>query len=156
VPVAATTAVASSRTTVAGTAVLDTTYRCPDPPKGYEDFTDYPPIVMSGDLQGCWYTNIDRAWDLGPPTGLYFEVGREVFVGSVKTKSGSISTVYSFESKWDPDVTTGKEVWGQCQHPIVPGSGTGALNNITGYLGFVDIVTTTPTSYKYSGFVNLT
>ena len=108
---------------------------------------------MSGDLQGCWYTHIDHAWDLGRPTGLYFEIGREIFVGSVKNKSGSFTTVYAFQSKWDPDVTTGTEVWGQCQHPIVRGSGTGALKNITGYLGFVDIVTTTPTSYTYSGFV---
>src|SRR5215207_6268835 len=37
--------------------------------------------------------------------------------------------------------------------PTGQGSGTGALKNITGYLGFVDIVTTTPTSYTYSGFV---
>ena len=76
----------AATTPVSGTAVYDHTgATCPeDPPPGFEDFNDYDPLVMSGDLEGCWYTNIDRSWDLGPPSGLYFEVGREVFVGRVR------------------------------------------------------------------------
>jgi len=152
VPAAVASASPASTIRVAGTGVFDTTNACPAPPSGFDDFTSYPPIVLSGDLTGCWYTHIDRSWDLGPPSGLYFEVGREVFVGHVKDGAeGSFSTVYSFESKWDPDVTSGTEVWGQCQHPIVPGSGTEGLKRISGYLGFVDIVT--DGSYRYSGFV---
>ena len=46
------------------------------------------------------------AWDLGPPSGLYFEVGREVFVGTVRGgPEGTFSTTYTFESQWDPDYT---------------------------------------------------
>ena len=146
--------VGAATTQVSGTAVFDHTGAiCPKkPPAGYDDFADYDPLVMSGDLEGCWYTNIDRAWDLGPPSGLYFEVGREVFVGSVRGGSeGTFSTVYTFESKWDPDVTTGTEVWGRCQHPIVRGTGTAGLSGISGYLGFIDIVT--DGTYTYRGFV---
>lgn len=152
VPVAASTTAAASTIRVAGTAVVDKS--CPPAPKaGYDDFA---PLRMSGSLNGCWYTNIDKSWDLGPPTGLYFEVGREIFVGSINGgKTGTFSTVYSFEAKFDPDAATGREISGQCQHPIVPGSGTDGLKRVTGYLAFVDIVTTTPTSYTYSGFVNL-
>ena len=150
----ATANTSATTTPVAGTAVFDTGTSCPPPPPGYGDFTDYPPLVMSGDLQGCWYTNVERSWDLGQPTGLYFEVGREVFVGRIKGGPvGTFSTVYSFESKWDPDIKTGHEVWGHCEHPIVPGSGTAGLKGVTGYIGFVDIVT--DGSYRYSGYVVL-
>jgi hypothetical protein len=30
--------------------------QCPSPPAGYEDFTSYPGLVMTGSLQGCLYT----------------------------------------------------------------------------------------------------
>jgi hypothetical protein len=146
--------VGAATTRVSGTAVFDHTgATCPkNPPAGYGTFTSYDPLVLSGDLQGCWYTKIERAWDLGPPSGLYFEVGREVFKGSVLGGPvGTFSTVYSFESQWDPDAATGTEIWGHCEHPIVPGTGAVGLRGITGYLGFIDIVS--DGSYTYSGFV---
>jgi hypothetical protein len=154
VTAALSTSVGAATTPVAGTAVYDHTgTTCSlDPPPGFEDFNDYDPLVISGDLEGCWYTNVDRSWDLGPPSGLYVEVGREVFVGRVRGGPvGSFSTVYAFESQWDPDAATGTEIWGRCQHPIVRGSGTAGLHDVTGYLGFTDIVT--DGSFSYRGFV---
>ena len=69
---------------------------------------------MSGDLEGCWYTDIGRGRDFGPPSGLYLEVGREVFVGTVRDgPEGTFSTTYTWESRWDPAYTTGgTETWG--------------------------------------------
>ena len=55
---------------------------------------------------------------------------------------GTFATTYKFESKWDPDVSTGSEVHGRCQHPIVAGSGTGGFEGATGRVDFKDEVTT--------------
>ena len=49
---------------------------------------------------------------------------------------------YQFESKWDPDVSTGSEVHGRCQHPIAAGSGTGGFEGASGRADFKDEVTT--------------
>ena len=90
----------AATTPVSGMFVFDTDSACTDPPDGFDEFT----FVISGDLEGCWYTNIDRARDLGPPSGLYFEAGREVFVGQFRGGPvGTFSTTYTFESQWDPD-----------------------------------------------------
>jgi hypothetical protein len=133
IPVNATT------TAVSGTMVFDAETTCPDPPDGYADFVDYT-VVVTGDLDGCWYTDIGRGRNFGPPTGLYFEVGREVFVGSVRGgPEGTFSTTYTWESQWDPDVDTGTEIWGRCQHLIVRGSGTGGLQGASGFLARTDI-----------------
>jgi hypothetical protein len=51
--------------------------------------------------------------------------GEEIFVGTLDGEDGTFTTTYKFESKWDPDVSTGSEVHGRCQHKIVEGSGTG-------------------------------
>ena len=110
--------------------MFDAEETCDAAPHGFDELT----FVISGDLEGCWYTNVDRGWDLGPPSGLYFEVGREVFVGTVHDgPEGTFSTTYTFESQWDPSYTTGgTEIWGRCQHLIVSGSGTGGLHGVTG------------------------
>ena len=143
--------VGAATTPVSGTFVLDDTdSTCPDPPAAS---SDYDPFVISGDLEGCWYTNVDRAWDLGPPSGLYFEVGREVFVGQIRDgHDGTFTTTYTFESQWDPDVATGTEIWGRCQHLIVRGSGTGGLRDVTGFLARTDTATD-GSSGIYRGFV---
>jgi hypothetical protein len=67
---------------LSGVGVFDTTRACPEPPAGYEDFTDFT-MVMTGSLDGCWYTKIIRATDNGIPSGVYQERGEEVFVGSL-------------------------------------------------------------------------
>ncbi|MFD1733006.1 hypothetical protein ACFSC4_20765 [Deinococcus malanensis] len=87
---------------------------CPGPPSIYADFVDYLPIVLSGSLQGCWYTKVDTSKET--PSGVYLETGREVFVGSLNGgPSGVFAMTYKFEGKFDP--ATGTQVHGRCQHP---------------------------------------
>jgi hypothetical protein len=118
-----------------------------------ENFLDYPPLVMHGSLEGCWYTDVLNAKDNGTPSGIYLETGQELFIGTVNGIAGSFTTTYKFESKWNPSVATGVEVKGRCQHPIA--SGSGGLAGVTGHINFKDIVTNTPTTYTYEGHVSL-
>ena len=134
---------------ISGVAVLDTTGACTDAPAGYEDFTQ----VMTGSLVGCWYTNIETTKDNGAPSGVYIESGKEIFVGTLDGEAGTFSTTYKFESKWDPDVSSGSEVHGRCQHKIVEGSGTGVFAGATGRLDFKDEVTTG--RFFYRGHIKL-
>jgi hypothetical protein len=138
---------------ISGVAVLDTTGVCPDPPAGYEDFTDFTQ-VMAGSLDGCWYTHIKTSENHGAPSGIYLESGEEIFVGSLNGgPEGTFTTTYKFESKWEPDVSTGSEVHGRCQHPIVAGSGTGGFEGATGRADFKDEVTTG--QFFYRGHIKL-
>ena len=118
--------VGAATTPVSGTFVFDDTdATCPDPPDGLRATNTF---IISGDLEGCWYTNVDRAWDLGPPSGLYFEVGREVFVGTVReAPTGPSRRPTRSNPNGTPTIATGTEIWGRCQHLIVRGSGTGGL-----------------------------
>lgn len=147
--------VSATANQIAGIGVFDTAgTTCPGPPDGYADFVSYPPIVLTGSLEGCWYTKVESAKDLGAPSGIYLESGREVFVGSLNGgPTGLFTTTYKFESKWDPDVSTGTEVNGRCQHPLVVGSGTGGFDGATGRVDFKDIVA--DGSYRYRGHLSL-
>jgi hypothetical protein len=139
---------------ISGVGVFDTTGVCPDPPAGYEDFTSLPPMVMTGSLEGCWYTKILSTKDNGAPSGIYQERGEEVFVGSLDGGPvGTFATTYKFTSKWDPDAATGTEVHGRCQHPIVEGSGTGGFASATGRVDFKDEVATG--EFLYRGHISL-
>jgi hypothetical protein len=140
---------------ISGVGVFDTSgTTCAGPPDGYAEFVSYPPIALTGSLEGCWYTKIDSVKDNGAPSGVYLESGREVFVGSLNGgPAGLFATTYKFESKWDPDVSTGTEVRGRCQHPIVVGSGTGGFDGATGRLDFKDVVA--DGSYLYRGHVKV-
>ncbi len=139
---------------ISGIAFYDTTGECGPPPSRYADFTSYPPQVITGDLEGCWYTKVETSKDNGPPSGVYLESGEEVFVGSLNGgPEGTFATTYRFESKWDPEVSTGSEVHGRCQHPIVAGSGTGVFEDVTGRLDFKDEVTTG--QFFYRGHIKL-
>jgi hypothetical protein len=135
---------------LSGRAFLDTAGACPAPPAGYDDF---PPIVMTGSLTGCWYTNILTSRQIS--SGVYLETGQELFVGSLNGgAAGTFGTTYRFESKWDPDAATGTEIRGRCQHPIVAGSGTGGFAGATGRVDFKDIIGD-PTTYEYRGHISL-
>jgi hypothetical protein len=126
---------------------------CSGPPAGFEAFTDYPPIALTGSLEGCWYTDVQWSKDLGAPSGVYLETGREVFVGSINDGPvGTFTTTYRFESKWTPDLS-GSEVVGRCQHPIVAGSGTGGFAGVTGRVDFKDDVATG--CFLYRGHLTL-
>ena len=130
---------------VRGGAYFDSSGVCPVK-KGY---TSYKPLVMTGSLKGCWYTHIDQSWTVG---GDYLERGREVFVGRLNGgPRGTFKTVYLFEAKLAAD---GSEISGQCQHPIVPGSGRGGFRGKSGILYFRDIVTTDPLTYVYTGHID--
>ena len=75
----------------------------------YADFITYDPLVMTGDLEGCWYTKVEASKDNGTPSGVYMESGEEVFVGSLNGGPvGTFATSYKFESKWDPDVSAAR------------------------------------------------
>lgn len=128
--------------------------RAPAHPRAYADYVSYPPIVLDGSLKGCWYTKIvDTVKDHGAPSGIYLESGREVFVGSLNGgPMGLFTTTYKFQSKWDPNVSTGSEVWGRCEHPIVRGSGTDGFAGATGRLNFRDVVA--DGSYVYRGHIS--
>jgi hypothetical protein len=139
---------------ISGVGFSDSTGECPPPPAGYEDFTSIPPLVMTGSLEGCWYTKVVTARDNGTPSGVYQERGEEVFVGSLDGgPEGTFATTYKFSSKWDPDVSTGSEVHGRCQHPIVAGSGTGGFEGATGRVDFKDDVVTG--EFLYRGHISL-
>jgi hypothetical protein len=136
---------------LSGDARYDAT-QCPAPPAGYEDFTSYPGLVMTGSLQGCLYTKVETAKLI--PSGVYLESGEEVIVGSLNGGPvGTFATTYKFESKWDPDVLTGVELHGRCQHPIAKGSGTGGFEGASGRLDFKDIVDAG--TFVYRGHISL-
>ncbi|CAM4136286.1 hypothetical protein [Deinococcus marmoris] len=133
---------------ISGTAVFVNAPTCPTQPAGYSGFTDYPPLLLSGSLQGCWYTEIDSFKTT--PSGIYLETGREVFVGRLNGGPvGVFTTTYKFEGKFAPD---GTEIFGRCQHPLVAGSGTGGFAGATGRLDFKDIVA--DGSYVYRGHIS--
>ena len=143
----------AANTQISGIGVFDAAGECGPPPSGYADFTDFT-MVINGDLDGCWYTKVETFKDNGAPSGVYRDGGQEVFVGSLNGgPEGTFATTYQFESKWDPDITTGSEVHGRCQHPIVVGSGTGGFEGVTGRVDFKDEVTTG--EYFYRGHLKL-
>ena len=99
-------------------------------------------LRMTGDLEGCFYIFIDAFKCSGD--GIYFEKGRELFVGTYKGKSGTFRTTYKFEAKYEGCAENGSylgaEIIGLCQHPIVEGSGEGVFEGVTGRLDIWDNV----------------
>jgi hypothetical protein len=127
--------------------------QCPSPPAGYGDFTSYPGLAMTGSLEGCLYAKVTASKET--PAGVYLESGEEVFIGSLDGGPvGTFATTYKFESKWDPYVSSGVELHGRCQHPIVVGSGTGGFDGATGRLDIKDIIGD-PVTYIYRGHISL-
>lgn len=127
----------AAMTKIAAAGVVDTEELCAPPPPPFTDFIDLT-IVISGDLEGCWYTKVDDFKDNGPPSGVYLETGRELFIGELDGEPIQFTTTYKFESKWDPEFTGGVELHGRCQHPIADGSEE--FGDVTGRLDFKDIV----------------
>jgi hypothetical protein len=108
--------------------------QCDDLPSAYP----YAPVVMSGDIVGCWYTD-SYMIEQSTPSGTYVETGEETFVGCLAdgTTCGTFSTTYRFEGKYAPN---GSEIFGRCQHPFV--RGTEDFANITGRIDMKDDVVT--------------
>jgi hypothetical protein len=123
--------------------------QCQDPPAGYEEFTDYLGLTLTGSLEGCWYTKIIT--DKTTPGGVYLERGEEVFEGSLNGGPvGTFTTTYKYQAKFDD---SGAQQWGRCQHPIVTGSGTGGFEGARGRVNFRDIIGDV-TTYVYKGHIH--
>jgi hypothetical protein len=143
------THVNAAATQISGDSSYDTAgVVCGPPPPGYADFTSYPPLVLRGSLAGCWYTKAETSTQIS--SGVYLETGEEVFVGTLNGGPiGTFATTYRYESKWDPNASTGTEIVGRCQHAIV--TGTGGFNGATGMVFFKDDAPL----YFYRGAINL-
>jgi hypothetical protein len=107
-------------------------------------------VRMTGDLVGCLYVYVDE-FDCSP-SGTYRESGREYFVGTYDGGAGTFWTGYNFESKFEgcseDGSYLGAEIFGRCQHPITPGSGTGVFEGVTGRLDFKDDIAAGNFPYK--------
>ncbi|MCY1061219.1 hypothetical protein [Nannocystis sp. SCPEA4] len=136
----------AANTKLSGTAVYDDAQDpvCDPAPDG---FTSYPPLVLTGTLDGCWYTKILTIKDNGAPSGVYLETGEEFFTGTLDGEHVEFTTTYKFEAKFDPD--SGAEIHGRCQHPIVEGFSDSG--EITGRVDFKDIVE--DGSFVYRGHI---
>ena len=142
---------AAGNTQISGGAYYDDAAgtECGVAPAG---FADYPALVLHGDLEGCLFTDAVTSKD--SPSGVYQETGREYIVASLNGGPvGTFTTNYRFEGKYDPDVFTGVEVKGRCQHPLVAGSGTGSFSGATGRLDFKDDVENA--IFYYRGHIKL-
>lgn len=108
-------------------------------------------VKMSGDLEGCLLIFVDSY--TCRPSGVYYEEGRELFVGSYLGESGSFWTTYKFEAKYEGCAEDGSylglEIFGRCQHPIVKGSGQGVFEGVTGRLDMKDDIE--EGNYPYRG-----
>jgi hypothetical protein len=100
-------------------------------------------LVMHGALEGCLYTDFEPG--VSSPSGTYRETGTELFVGSYLGESGTFTTTYRFEAKYD----LSGEIFGRCQHPIVEDSSrTGVFEGVSGELFFKDDVVTGEYFYR--------
>jgi hypothetical protein len=116
--------------------------KCAPPPEGV--VSDYPPLVMTGGLDGCLSTDI--LTQESSPSGTYRETGTEFFVSSDGTST--FATTYRFEAKYEDVANLAGEIFGRCQHPIVEGSGTGDFEGVSGILFFKDDVATGEYFYR--------
>jgi hypothetical protein len=149
-------AAAGKNMQIGGVAVFDAVPSCPALSGDYSDFDDFT-LVMSGNLQGCWYTKIDSS--TVTPSNVYQERGREVFVGCLfaddgtELACGTFATTYKFTSKWAGEPFVTPELHGRCEHPIVAGSGTDGFAGATGRVDFKDDVATG--EFIYRGHIKL-
>ena len=144
---------AAGTTQISGSGYYDDEFgtECGLPPA---PFDSYPGLVLSGDLDGCLFTQVLDSTFHEAPSGVYIETGRELVVASLKgAPEARFETTYRFESKWEPDAATGVEVHGRCQHPLVAGSGTDVFAGATGRLDFKDEVSTG--LFFYRGHITL-
>jgi len=138
---------AAGTTQISGDATFDAAGPCGTPPAG---FPDYAGLELTGDLEGCWYTDVENI--KVTPSGGYHETGREMFVGTLNGGPvGTFTTTYIFSGKYAP---TGAEIHGRCHHPITKGSGTGGLAGAEGRVDFKDIIGD-PVVYVYRGHIRL-
>ncbi len=100
-------------------------------------------LALTGDLEGCLSTFVEdhKCKELAD-YDLYFEEGREVFLGKFHGKQGRFRTTYTFEGAYakgfcqssDPTL----EVGGGCSHKIVGGSRV--FEDAAGLIKFIDVI----------------
>jgi hypothetical protein len=104
--------------------------------------SDYA-LALTGDLEGCWSAFVQgyQCKEL-EDYDLYFENGREVFVGEFGAEHGRFRTKYTFEGAYakgfcqsfDPTL----EVGGGCTHKV---SGvSGVFSDAEGLIKFIDVI----------------
>ena len=143
---AAPAAVAGGATQISGVAFLDEADTCDSASVG----ADYA-LIMTGDLDGCLYTFVDKDTARSSPSGTYLETGTELFVaseGAGTEEQSQFRTTYRFEAKYEDVENLSGEIFGRCQHPIVEGSGTGIFEGVSGILLFKDNVETGEFLYR--------
>jgi hypothetical protein len=123
-------AIADGARQIAGVAFWPGPGECTDP-EG--DGSSYA-VKLTEDLEGCLYTFVETS--NCTPSGTYRETGTEIFVG--EDSADTFWTTYAFEAKYQDCTDPTTEIFGRCQHPIVPGSGTGIYAGFTGRLDFKD------------------
>ena len=134
-------AAAAGNTQISGVGTFETA----NPPTRCTAFPSViSPIIMTGDLVGCWYTTSSEVVHT-TPSGGYRESGTETFDGCLSdgTTCGTFSTTYQFEAKY---AANGSEIHGHCEHPLV--SGTGDFAGITGQINMKDDVATGEFNYR--------
>jgi hypothetical protein len=105
-----------------------------DRPPYFEDNAPagVPPLLFSGDLEGCYYVDEAETRVTKAGGGKYrlVERGEETFIGTLFGDEVSFRTSYVFIAEFqgnpleDPDAT---QLSGFCHHPLIEG-GTGALH----------------------------
>ena len=133
---------------VSGTAVFNNDCQPPvgSPPA---DLGDYPPLDLSGSLDGCWYTYVSTS-KLNP-SGTYIEQGTEIFVGCLNdTTCGTFETIYTFTAKY-VDETFAEEIHGRCEHRVF--GETGDFAGANGVILFKDDVVNL--KFDYRGHIGL-
>ena len=109
--------------------------------------------VMSGDLNGWWYTTSISAVRIHP-AGTVQLTGTELFSGCIDSNAdgacetgepaGTLDLAFSFSGKYD-DLTEA-EIHGRCHHEIT--GGTGDFSTATGMIDFKDDPATGCASYR--------
>ena len=95
VPLTLTTPASAAMDQISGVGVFDTENQCNDAVES--DFSDWT-MVLTGDLDGCWYTNVETARTT--PSGVYLETGEEIFVGSLNGGPvGTFTTTYKIRGQ---------------------------------------------------------
>jgi len=113
------------------------------------DLGDYPPIDLSGSLDGCWFTYVSSS--KFNRSGTYQEKGTEIFVGCLNgTTCGTFHTKYTFTAKYVDD-TFAQEIHGRCEHTIV--GGTEGFAGAKGVILFKDDVVNL--KFDYRGHISL-
>ena len=93
-------------------------------------------LTMTGDLAGCLYTFVETSQCSAG--GAYFETGNEVYVVFYNGVPGAFMTTYVFTAKYADCANLAGEIFGRCRHPVIPGSGTGIFEGVTGRVDFRD------------------